>query len=194
MFCVLDKILRKVSWGHVYCLIFGSVLVRVVDYLEFVSELLLLNARCAIFLLYQGVKLYNSYISMIWQCYSIYSRPTLFNGFYSASTQNSLSVNMSLISDTLSSFRANHWRNSTFLMILIFQLWTFHIFISTVQHQLHREYTLISQMIRYYRVCGSYHDFINRGLLLPRKLLDHFESFTVTTMAWLIGMEYLGHE
>jgi len=29
----------------------------------------------------------------------------------------------------------------------------------------------ISQLIRYFRACGSYHDFIN-GLLLTRKLLN----------------------
>jgi hypothetical protein len=40
----------------------GFVFVLVVDYLELVSELLLLNARCAIFLQYHGVKLYKSYI------------------------------------------------------------------------------------------------------------------------------------
>jgi len=36
--------------------------VLVVDYLELVSELLLLNARCAIYLQYHGVKLYKNYI------------------------------------------------------------------------------------------------------------------------------------
>jgi hypothetical protein len=30
----------------------------------------------------------------------------------------------------------------------------------------------ISQMIRYSRTCGSYHDFLDRGLLLTRKLLN----------------------
>ena len=30
----------------------------------------------------------------------------------------------------------------------------------------------ISQMIRYSRACGSYQDFLDRGLLLPRKLLN----------------------
>jgi len=67
MFWVLYKILLRVaiSSGYVYCLIFDSVVVRVVDYLEFVSELMLLNAKCAIFLLYHGVKLCKNYISMI---------------------------------------------------------------------------------------------------------------------------------
>jgi hypothetical protein len=31
----------------------------------------------------------------------------------------------------------------------------------------------ISQMIRYFRACGSYQDFLDRGLLLTRKLLNH---------------------
>ena len=30
----------------------------------------------------------------------------------------------------------------------------------------------ISQMIRYFRACGSYQDFLDRGLLLTRKLLN----------------------
>ena len=30
----------------------------------------------------------------------------------------------------------------------------------------------ISQLIWYFRVCGSYHDFLNKGLLLTRKLLN----------------------
>ena len=30
----------------------------------------------------------------------------------------------------------------------------------------------ISQLIRYSRACGSYHDFLDRGLLLRRKLLN----------------------
>ena len=34
-------------------------------------------------------------------------------------------------------------------------------------------YVYISQLIRYSRVCISYHDFLVRGLLLTRKLLNH---------------------
>ena len=83
-----------ISCDYVYCLIFDSVLVRVVDYLELVSELLLLHARCAIFLLYHGVKLYESYILMIWHCHSIYSRPTLLGGIYITNSQNSPPVDM----------------------------------------------------------------------------------------------------
>jgi hypothetical protein len=30
----------------------------------------------------------------------------------------------------------------------------------------------ISQLIRYYRACGSYQDFLDRGLLLTRNLLN----------------------
>ena len=62
----------------------------------------------------------------------------------------------------------------------------------------------ISQLIQYSRACGSYQDFLDRGLLLIRKLLiqgfllvkltHHFESFTVATMTWLTVMEYLCHK
>ena len=32
---------------------------------------------------------------------------------------------------------------------------------------------IFSQLIRYSRVCDSYHDFLDRGSLLTRKLLNH---------------------
>jgi hypothetical protein len=56
----------------------------------------------------------------------------------------------------------------------------------------------ISQLIRYYRACGTYEDFLERGLVLTRKLLNqgfllvqwksHFESLTCFT-----AMEYMCH-
>ena len=62
----------------------------------------------------------------------------------------------------------------------------------------------ISQMIRYSRACGSYQDFLDRGLLLTRKLLNQgfllvklkssLRNFTVATMTWLTVMEYLCHK
>ena len=56
----------------------------------------------------------------------------------------------------------------------------------------------ISQLIRKSRACGSYQDFLDRGLLLTRKLKDsywlswshHFENFTVVTMTWLTVTEH----
>jgi hypothetical protein len=35
----------------------------------------------------------------------------------------------------------------------------------------------ISQLIRYFRACGSYQDFLDRGLLLTRKLLNQWFLF-----------------
>jgi len=32
----------------------------------------------------------------------------------------------------------------------------------------------MSQLIRYSRACGSYHDFLDRGLALTRKLLNQW--------------------
>ena len=61
----------------------------------------------------------------------------------------------------------------------------------------------ISQLIQYSRACGSYHNILDKGLLLTRKLLNqgylldwnyHFESFTVTTMTWLTVTQYLCHK
>ena len=56
----------------------------------------------------------------------------------------------------------------------------------------------ISQLIRYSRACGSYQDFLDRGLLLTRKLLNHWlsgshhcESFTVVATNWVTVTEYL---
>ena len=58
-------------------------------------------------------------------------------------------------------------------MISILPLWTFHSYVATFQQYLHMEYTMyISQMLRYSRACGSYQDFLDRGLLLTRKLLN----------------------
>ena len=34
------------------------------------------------------------------------------------------------------------------------------------------ESIIISQLIQYFRACDSYHDFLDRGLLLARKLLN----------------------
>ena len=62
----------------------------------------------------------------------------------------------------------------------------------------------LSRLIRYSRACGSYQDFLDRGLLLTRKLLNPGFLFVklksslwmlyVTTMAWLTAMEYLCHK
>ena len=58
----------------------------------------------------------------------------------------------------------------------------------------------ISPLIRYTRGCGSYQDFLYRGLLTMSywtkgsswlNWSHHFESFTVATMTWLTVMEYL---
>jgi hypothetical protein len=60
----------------------------------------------------------------------------------------------------------------------------------------------ISQMIRYSRACGSYQNFLDRGLLLTRKLLNQgFLWVKLKTslrkfygcMTWLTVMEYLCH-
>jgi len=55
----------------------------------------------------------------------------------------------------------------------------------------------ISQSIRYSRACGSYQDFLDRVLLLKRKLLNQWfllVNFIVATMTWLTVMEYLCHK
>jgi hypothetical protein len=62
----------------------------------------------------------------------------------------------------------------------------------------------IAQMIRYSRACGSYQDFLDRGLLLTRRLLNQgfllvklmssLRIFSVATITWLTVMEYLCHK
>ena len=56
----------------------------------------------------------------------------------------------------------------------------------------------ISQLIRYSRACGAYQDFLDRGLLQTRKILNQgfllvklksSQSFTVATMTWLTIMD-----
>jgi hypothetical protein len=56
-------------------------------------------------------------------------------------------------------------------MISIFPLRTFHLYVGAFQQ--HLPYGVnISQLIRYSRACGSYHDFLDRVVLLTRKLLN----------------------
>ena len=85
----------------------------------------------------------------------------------------------------------------------IFSLWTSHLYVATFHQHLHMEY--ISHLIRYSRACGFDQDFLNRGLLLTRKLPNqgfllvklksyHFESFTVANMTWSTVAEYLCHK
>ena len=62
----------------------------------------------------------------------------------------------------------------------------------------------ISQLMWYSRACGSYPDFLDRGLLLTRKYWPkrsswlswshHFESVTIATMTWLAVIKYLCHK
>ena len=47
----------------------------------------------------------------------------------------------------------------------------------------------ICQFVRYSRVCGSYHDYLDKGFLLIRKLLN-FESFTAAILTLLTVTEY----
>ena len=56
----------------------------------------------------------------------------------------------------------------------------------------------ISQLIRYFRACDSYHHFLDKELLLTRKLLNqgiswshHIESCTLANMTWLTVTEHL---
>jgi hypothetical protein len=61
----------------------------------------------------------------------------------------------------------------------------------------------ISHLIRYYRACGTYQDFLERGFVLTRKLLNqgfllvqlksHFERLTVAIMTYFTAMEYMCH-
>ena len=57
-------------------------------------------------------------------------------------------------------------------MISIFPLWTFHLYVATFQQHLHNYGVYSSHLIRYSRACGSYQYFLDRGLLLTRKLLN----------------------
>jgi hypothetical protein len=52
-------------------------------------------------------------------------------------------------------------------------------------------YIYISQMIRYARACGSYQDFIDRGLLLTRKLLN--KGFLLVKLKLLLRKFYGRH-
>ena len=53
-----------------------------------------------------------------------------------------------------------------------FPIVNFHLYVAIFQQYLHMAYIYISQLIRYSRACDSYQDFLDRGLLLTRKLLN----------------------
>ena len=82
-------------------------------------------------------------------------------------------------------------------MISNLPLWTFHIYEATIPAA--PVYGIcISQLIQNSRACGSYQHFLDRELLLTRKLLDrgikwshHFESCTMASMTWLKVTEHL---
>jgi hypothetical protein len=57
-------------------------------------------------------------------------------------------------------------------MISIFPLWTFHLYVTTFRQHLYIKYISLSW---YSRACGSYQDFLNRGVVLTRKLLNLLE-------------------
>ncbi len=63
-------------------------------------------------------------------------------------------------------------------MISIIPLWNFHLYVVTFQQHLYLEY--ISQLIRYSRACCSYQDFLDRGLMLIRKILN--QGFPVVNL------------
>jgi len=77
-------------------------------------------------------------------------------------------------------------------IISIISLWTL-LFLYVATFQQHRYMVYIYQLIRYFRACDSYHDFLSRGLQLTRKLIRNqgfievklsydFESFMVAAM------------
>ena len=68
-----------------------------------------------------------------------------------------------------------------------FPLWNLHLYVTTFQH--HMELLSFSWYMS--RYCGSYEEFLDRGLVLSMKLLNHgflsvkLKFFPVTTMTWL---------
>ena len=166
-------------------------LFRFMDYLELVSELFLFIES---FLLYHGVKLYKCYMSRIWQWYPIYSRPKLLVGFYRSNSHNSPPMDMTLIT------RANQFKNATLRQNRWFYSSNCELFIH-IQHACQHsssncitEYVHITRMIQHSRTCGACNNFFHGGFLQKRKVLDHFEGFTVTAMTWLTAMEYMFYE
>ena len=70
-------------------------------------------------------------------------------------------------------------------MIAIFSLWTFHLYVTTFQHQLHVKF------IRYYRVCGSYHDVLDSGC--PRTRTQQNEGCLVVKLKSFLRTSYGRH-
>jgi hypothetical protein len=85
-------------------------------------------------------------------------------------------------------------------MISIFPLWTFHLFLATFQHHLHKEHISLSWYdilglvvpIRIYLIKGR----CQQGSYWTKgsswlSWSHHYESFAVATMTWFTVMEYL---
>ena len=58
-------------------------------------------------------------------------------------------------------------------MISIFPLWTFHLYVATFQQHLYMECISFS-WFDILELCGSYQNFLDRGLLLTRELLNQW--------------------
>ena len=72
-------------------------------------------------------------------------------------------------------------------IISIFQLWTFHLYVATPAYVV---YMYISELIRYSRACGSYHDFLDGGLQLIRKLLNKGFLVAKSSLCKLYGLHH----
>ena len=98
-------------------------------------------------------------------------------------------------------------------IISIFTLWTFHLCsnISPVYGVYISQLIIspvygvyLSQLVRYFSVRGSYHDVLDRELLLTETLLSQMwlvvklksslGKFTIATRSWLTVLEYLCHK
>ena len=87
-------------------------------------------------------------------------------------------------------------------IISIFTLWTFHLCSNISPAPVYGVY--ISQLIRYFSVRCSYHDVLDRELLLTETLLSQMwlvvklksslGKFTIATRSWLTVLEYLCHK
>ena len=100
-----------------------------------------------------------------------------------------LNPTMKIAYYTTSWFLNTQQKNRVRVMInKFFPLSTFHLYVATFQH-LHMEY--ISLLKPYSRACGSYQDYLDRGLLHTRKLLN--QGFLLVKLKSLLRKFYGDH-
>ena len=117
-------------------------------------------------------------MSILWKTIKIWSRP---------SSASNLDWNLEIDNESRKKIKLyDNWDDFSS------KLSTFHFYVATFQQRLHTDYLiLLSQLIRYSRACIFYHYFLDRWLLLSRKLLK--QEFQMVKLKSFLRKFYRRH-